>query len=384
MKKNSIGHIYIGIFIILVFGLGIGSFLNLADFYINDRKNNNEWTPELGSKLETDIASTFYMNFDFVNLNGAIRTIMNQYSMNNIVKMNNGYLLTTVEKCSEDSLNNYANKTIRLNEYLKERGSYLVYAATPYTSSKYDPELPVGVMDYGNDNIDRLLELLKKGGVDVLDYRETMHLDGINQYDYMYVTDHHWTTEAGLYAYGYLEDYIKDKTGCIIDDRIRDINNYSVTKYKKWHLGSRGQRTGIFYAGIDDFDLIVPNFDTKIQNDYGEIGTVSELMFDMTALEQKNLSSRYTYDSVQGKTLGHYVNLNSMNDVKVLLVSDSFGKALGQYLAMGVKEVKYIYDGEDYELTPEYIEEYDPDVVIMLYYSENVKDNSKMFSFDSF
>ena len=51
-----------------------------------------------------------------------------------------------------------------------------------------------------------------------------MHEDGIDQYDMMYRTDHHWTTEAGFYAYGILEGYIVEKTGCNVDARVSDIN----------------------------------------------------------------------------------------------------------------------------------------------------------------
>nr|WP_297707412.1 hypothetical protein [uncultured Butyrivibrio sp.] len=384
MRKKISDYLFTYIFIALLFGLSIASFVKLFNFYVNDEKEYNEWKPSLGSKFETDMANNFWGKFSFVNLNGAVRKMLNQYSMNGVIKLENGYLLTTVEKCSDETLGEYADKTIRLNEYLKNRGTAFVYAATPYTSSKYDPELPVGVVDYGNDNVDRFIDMLKAGGVDTIDYRQVIHDDGLDQYDMMYVTDHHWTTRTGLYAYGFLEDFIKEKCSCDVDDRIRDINNYTVTNYEKWHLGSRGQRTGIYYAGIDDFELIVPEFETKLQNDEGTVGTMQDLMLDMSPLENKNFTSRYTYDSVQWQTLGHYTNLNCPNDIKVLIVTDSFGRALGQYLAMAFKEVDYIYNIDDEKLTPEYIEAFDPDVVIMLNYSENLIENSKSFSFDEF
>ncbi len=384
MKKNLSSWIFTGVFIFVVCCLGALSFAKLVNFYVNDEKDYNEWSPNLGSKLETDIASTFYNKFAFINFNGAMRNFLNQYSMNGVIKLNNGYLFTTIDYCSDEKILEYANKTEKLNNYLKRRGTHMVYMATPYTSSKYDPQLPIGVTDFGNDNVDRYINAIKSKGVDVLDIRERMYNDGINQYDMMYRTDHHWNTEAGLYAYGVLEDYIVDKTGCQVDPRVADKENYTITKYEKWHLGSRGQRTGMYFAGIDDFDFIVPNFNTILQDDYGNIGTVQELMFNTTSLSSRDYTSRYTYDSVLGGTVNHYVNLNSYNDLKVLIVSDSFAKAMNQYLAMGMREIKYIYDQDDDELTPEMIEEYDPDIVIMMYYSENFIDNSKTFAFSGF
>lgn len=377
-------YAYIAVFLVIIIGLGFLSYRKLTKFYINQEKDYNEWTPDLGSKFETDIASTFFNKFGFVNLNGAVCNALNQPCMNGVVKLNNGYLLTTLPYSSDEVLRTYADSTIRFDEYLKNRGTVLVYANTPYTSSKYDPQLPIGINDYGNDNCDRFLQMLKDAGVDTIDFRETMHDDGIDQYSMMYKTDHHWTTKAGLYAYGILEDYIVDKTGCDVDERISDIQNYTVTTYKKWHLGSRGQRTGIYYAGIDDFDLIIPNFDTSIQNDAGTVGNMQDLMINMEPLANKDYTSRYTYDSVLGGSIGHFTNLDCKNDIKVLLITDSFGKAVAPYLAMGFAQIDYVYDADVSGVTPEFIESMDPDVVIMMYYPEFLLEGRQPFSFSGF
>ena len=377
-------YAYIAVFLVIIIGLGFLSYRKLTKFYINQEKDYNEWTPDLGSKFETDIASTFFNKFGFVNLNGAVCNALNQPCMNGVVKLNNGYLLTTLPYSSDEVLRTYADSTIRFNEYLKNRGTVLVYANTPYTSSKYDPQLPIGINDYGNDNCDRFLQMLKDAGVDTIDFRETMHDDGIDQYSMMYKTDHHWTTKAGLYAYGVLEDYIVDKTGCDVDERISDIQNYTVTTYKKWHLGSRGQRTGIYYAGIDDFDLIIPNFDTSIQNDAGTVGNMQDLMINMEPLANKDYTSRYTYDSVLGGSIGHFTNLDCKNDIKVLIITDSFGKAVAPYLAMGFAQIDYVYDADVSGVTPEFIESMDPDVVIMMYYPEFLQEGKQPFSFSGY
>ena len=377
-------YAYIAVFLVIIIGLGFLSYRKLTKFYINQEKDYNEWTPDLGSKFETDIASTFFNKFGYVNLNGAVCNALNQPCMNGVVKLNNGYLLTTLPYSSDEVLRTYADSTIRFDEYLKNRGTVLVYANTPYTSSKYDPQLPIGINDYGNDNCDRFLQMLKDAGVDTIDFRETMHDDGIDQYSMMYKTDHHWTTKAGLYAYGILEDYIVDKTGCDVDERISDIQNYTVTTYKKWHLGSRGHRTGIYYAGIDDFDLIIPNFDTSIQNDAGTVGNMQDLMINMEPLANKDYTSRYTYDSVLGGSIGHFTNLDCKNDIKVLIITDSFGKAVAPYLAMGFAQIDYVYDADVSGVTPEFIESMDPDVVIMMYYPEFLQEGKQPFSFSGF
>lgn len=377
-------HAFVVVFLLIVVGVGFLSNGKLVNFYVNHEKDYNEWTPELGTKFETDIASTFYNKFGFVNLNGAIANILGQPSMNGVVKLNNGYLLTTIPYTSEDSLQRYADSTVRFNEYLRNRGTALVYASTPYTVSKYDPQIPTGVSDFGNDNIDRFLKHIREAGVDTIDFRECMHEDGIDQYDMMYKTDHHWNTQAGFYAYGILEDYVVYKTGCEVDERVANIDNYTITTYAGWHLGSRGQRTGIYYAGIDDFDLIIPNFDTSLQNAEGVVGTMPELMINMEPLANKDYTSRYTYDYVLLDSLGTFTNLDSMNDIKIMIITDSFGKAVAPYLAMGFKQISYMYDANSVSVTPELVESYDPDIVIMMYYPTFLQEGSTAFNFNGF
>ena len=383
-KKQSIYVIFTAVFLIMVFGLGILSFAGLMNYYINDEIVNNEWIGKLGNKFETDISSTFFKKFSFVHLNGAVRKFFGQQEMNGVVKLNNGYLTEILDRCPDDSIRDYDNRTEEFYHYLKDRGTALLYVSPPSTVSKFDPELPVGVEDYSNDNIDRMIRALKEAGIDTIDIRETMAADGIDHFSMMYKTDHHWTTEAGFYAYRLLEDYIAEKTGCEIDPRIADIDNYTVKKYDRWHLGSRGQRTGIYYAGIDDFVLIDPEFEIKVVDPYGVSGTIHDYFFITEYLEERDLTSRYTYDSVLGgpNYLGHYKNPESRNDVKIMMLTDSFAKAVNPYLIMGFSEVNTFYNGSVSNITPELIEAYDPDVVIMLYYPRYINQNSGSFDFN--
>ena len=214
----------------------------------------------------------FFQKFSFVSLNGAVRRFLGQQEMNGVVKLNNGYLTETLERCPDDIIGNFVSRTFSFNEFLRKREIPLLFAVPPYTVSKYDPELPAGVEDFSNDNIDRFLPLLEENGIDTIDIRETMREDGIDHYDMVYKTDHHWTTEAGFYTYNVLEKYIAEKTSCKTDPRISDISNYVLTKYNNSHLGSVGLRTGKYYAGTDDFTLIVPKFDTYIRDPEGKTG----------------------------------------------------------------------------------------------------------------
>lgn len=383
-KNEKISSIeYFIVFLFAVIGLGIASFTNLVNFYVNDLTDYNEWNAELGNKFETDQATCFYQKFEFINLNGLMRNILGQHEMNGVVKLNNGSLTGISSKTSDEALHSYCESVKTLNNYLDSQGIELLYATTPYTVSKYDPQLPLGKTDYGNDNIDRFMKLLDNEGIDTIDFREEIYNDGLNQYDMMYKTDHHWTTKCGFYAYCKLENYLTDKLGCEVDERISNIDNYTVTTYKKWHLGSNGQRTGIYFAGIDDFDLIIPDFETKIQR--GEdVANMQDLVINMAPLSNKKYTSRYTYDYVLDRALGEYKNLDCKNDKKILIMTDSFGKSVNPYLIMGFSEIRTLQSSSSDWLSKQYIDEYQPDAVIIMYYPSVLNNESTAFNFSGF
>ena len=324
----------------------------------------------LGSKLETDIATTFFEKSAFVNLNGAVHRILGQREMNGVVKLENGYLLTTYDYQEDEKLRRNADKVIQMKQYLDEKGITFLYVIPPYTSCKYDTQLPAGFQDYGNDNLDRFAEMLEAGGVELLDIRKTMREDGVDHYDMMYKTDHHWTTRAGFYAFTKINSILMQELDCEVDSRVLDFSNYSVATYPEWHLGSRGQRTGAQFAGIDDFDLILPMFGTDI-SDGSEEGAFEDIVINKKALDDREEASRYTYDNVLGKSCENFINYCASNDKRILMVTDSYGKAVNPFLILSYGEVR---TGEaDYST----IHEYNPDAVVVLYYINNsLKDDT--------
>ncbi len=373
------------VFMIVIVLLGIKSFQGLVDFYVNDVTDYNEWTADLGNKFETDEASSFYGKLQFINFNGAVRNVLGQHEMNNIIKLNNGYLLQPHYPADDNLLKTYSDNVIALDRYLKEEGIAFIYVVPPYTVSKYDPELPTGIYDYANANIDRFMELLEPAGVPTMDLRELMHEDGLNQYDMMYKTDHHWTTEAAFYTYGKLEDRLVDQLHCKVDGRVSDIDNYDVITYEKWHLGSYGQRTGSYFAGIDDFNLFVPTFSTTIQRlSDSQQGSMPDLLYDMEPLQSKNTKSKYTYDHVFDNSLDNYRNPDCANDKKIMILTDSFGKALTPYLVMGFQEVRYVPEDDMEQFTKNYIDRYSPDAVIVLYHADCLSDQNDKLNFTGF
>lgn len=359
------------LFLLILIFFGIGSGYKAMKCWIDNEPVNSNWVIELGSKGEVEYVSAFLGKFHFLNLNGLMRNLTGQREMNEIVKLNNGYLFMCNIYCSDEELESRAASLENLKRYLAKSDTELLVAIAPDTISKYDPQMPYGIVDYTNDNLDRLVPMLEERRINVMDIREVMYEDGLDQYTMMFKTDHHWTPRTGFYVYGKIADWIEEKTGVQVDETIRNLDNYSITTYENWHLGSRGQRTGSWFAGADDFDLILPEFETLV-TDGEQTGTFEELFINMEPFEEKDITARSTYDVTLRQSCGDYANLLAANDLKILMVGDSFSDAVCPYMNISYKEMRYLWCLQSDLLTEEYLEEYDPDIVVCLYYPENL------------
>ena len=334
--------------------------------------------------IETYITDVYPKKNAFINLNGEIRKCMGQHEMNGVTKLNNGYLQVNSPYISDDELKGYADNVVLLNNYLQSKGIPLVYVNPPITNSKYDNLLPAGSEDYANDNVDRLLSFLQVSGVETIDIREQMYIDHIDHYQMMYKTDHHWNAEAGFYAYTIIDDYIQDKTNSYVDERIADISNYDLVSSEQCFLGANGRRTGIYYAGVDDFSVLIPKFEMEFQDADGNIGTFQDILVDTSYMNIIDYENNSMYENVYDNVWNDCVNINPVNNTKILIISDSFSLNVMPYLIMEYGQVQFWRNANSSQLTKEYIDYYNPDVVIMLYYPKRSMEELDAYNFDSF
>ena len=91
-------------------------------------------------QLNADYPVQFSGKYTFVNLNGLVNRMLGHNTMNDIVKLNNGYLAVVVEPTD---ISRQAENTIRLRDVLAAEGREFLYVSTPYLISKYDDQLPM-------------------------------------------------------------------------------------------------------------------------------------------------------------------------------------------------------------------------------------------------
>lgn len=366
-------------FLVMLISITLVSNYKLIKYYINDEVVNNEWNASTDSKFETDLISNFGGKFQYVNFNGFMRSLLGQREMNGVIKMNNGRLIMPSDYVEDDKIEEYAGKVALFSNYIQKKNKRFVFVIPPCGADKYDNQIPIGINVNTNENLDRMSAELKSRNVEVLDLRDEIKEQGISSYDIFFKTDHHWTPKGGFFAFNLIMKYLAETSNIEPNEDIMNLDNYDTITYKKWHLGSSGQRVGKYYGGIDDFDLILPKFDVCIENyDTKDIGSYESMMINTYSLNNVNYTSRYTYDSVYS-SLKNWYNPNATIKENVLMISDSMNRVVEPYMVFSFERVFFLDDLKTSSLTEELYKEYNPDIVLCMYYNGAFNDVSYDF-----
>jgi hypothetical protein len=294
----------------------------------------------------------------YVNFNGLIANILGKRLVNNVVKLNNGYLDGIIQK---EDFSMYVGSVKKLKSFLDEKGIYYLYVQAPYKICKYDPQLPVGIENYSNENADNFLNLLENIGIDILDLREELYKDSLNHYSAFYKTDLHWKHETALWAASKILRYLDTENIIFLKDDYYIVpENYIIESYKNIFLGNYGKRTGRFFGGLDDINVLLPK-DT-INNPLTGIDESKYLNRDSLFVEYY-ISDAYNFLY----PINGFENKQAPVSKRILLIADSFANSMQFFMTLNVGELKYINLTLNAENIFDFIEGYNPDIVIMLF-----------------
>lgn len=311
-------------------------------------------------------------------------------STEDVIEMENGYLARPSAKVEEQDIEKIADSLSDFGKYLSEQGIPLYYVNCGSKVNPADKQMTEKdvAREYTNENADALLQALRGKKVHTIDMRQYMLADG-EWYDRYYITDHHWTTETGLWCAGIIADELNRSAGFAFDKAYFDIDSYEVTTYPKFWLGSAGRAMRLGEESLESYSCILPKFETDLTIDVPtksvhKKGTYAESLYNMELLEQIKeytgtdwLSKPDAYGTTtrENDALGIIKNkrVNENSDKKILMIQDSFGWYTATYLACDVGEVHSIYLGEFDGSIRSYVREMEPDAVIVLYTSGNIE-----------
>lgn len=364
--------------------------------YLYNLKNNQEWyaiypfeTSESNRKESNSMAFNYFWNEGFiasdslVYLSNLIEEKLGwDVQLNVVTKENNqsggnnklsgeiydagdGFLVECISKTDEEYV---ASRVNEFYNYLSSNDIAYLYVQCP-GKLKEDEETDffMGAIDYSNDNCDRLLALFEKCKIPYLDLREcAINEEELDYRALFYKTDHHWNNYGALWAAGKVNKWISERFKTEYSDEMFNISNYNITQYSKAFLGTYGRQKALKDGQRENYDLLLPDFKTDLQsyvpNDKTVITGDFEKIFNF--IESKDSIS---YDDFgKNGAFTEITNRNAQNELKVIILSDSFGCSFLPFFSLGVKKSVLINNREFTGSIEAVIRQYEPDIVIQL------------------
>ncbi|MCR5637142.1 MAG: hypothetical protein K6F76_08220 [Clostridiales bacterium] len=301
-----------------------------------------------------------------------------EFERDNVILLNNGYLAYKRNSVSTEKIENRVESLNKLYNYCKNKNIYFKYYITPDKLSKYDNELPNDLEDHINPAVDKFYSLTNAEKIPCEDLRESVHKEFGDDYSAFFITDHHWKPQTGFWAFKNIYKELSKELRVKYNKSITDSNNYSTETKKEIFLGSQGKITGRFVAGVDDIDIITPNFSTSFTvsqpfKDFTATGNYKDVLMRMDFAESTDMYNSSQYAAYLGGDFTYEIIKNNMseNDKKIMIIKDSYANCVIPFLSMGFDEI-HAFDlreitGYKIDSVYKYIDSIKPDALIFLY-----------------
>ncbi|AWB45606.1 hypothetical protein DCC85_16330 [Paenibacillus sp. CAA11] len=355
------------LFILVLFALAIQNIrlsfqpiketLQSSDFHFSALKGTI-------NKLDSTINDHFYEKYAFIEGYGYLQSLMDKNEESNfeVVKDAQGKLQFTYFATGPNPTGDLARRVNALKEVLPS-GTKLTYVMTPDKYVRGYSSLPKGIpYNYNNETADQFLAQLKQDRIDTLDLREGLLESGIPPEQLFFNTDHHWHIRTAFWGFEQLVKHMDEMYKKPLDPEhfYTDISNYNVITYKDAFIGSLGRKTGKYYAGADDFDLIYPKFRTNYSFYFktGELTTNLSGRFEDALLTSYPLNYKGDEYGLNGdkyftylygnQGLVHITNKDRPNGLKVMFVKDSLAVPMISFLSTVCSDI-YLIDPRYYK-----------------------------------
>lgn len=287
---------------------------------------------------------------------------------NGVVTMKDGYLTGLTERKDTQEA---VDSTIGFANWCKERGTNFLFVQAPHKISKYEDADLSGIMDFSNQNADELLAALTAASVEVYDIRETIHEKGLPHHELFYRTDHHWRGETGLWAARHILEELRDRYDYDIDVSVLDEEWFTRVDYPGHLLGSQGEKATLARTTPDDFSLLYPKYPTKLHYKIPNLGLDINgdfsVLYDMSRVDEKVITGTYGTYIYGDQPIEKIQNQMADNNVRVLMIHDSFGDCTVPFLSMGIQTTDSMDVRHFTGSVRSFIEQTEPDVVVVLY-----------------
>jgi hypothetical protein len=379
MKKKTGGIMKLipgAIFMIAVFVMFALNIAEAAGNYMGNKEDSGL------RSVVSDLESVDRATYPFVNVNGLYQNLMQRNYMydadseNDTIKTTRGQLASVSSSVSKKKMKASVAELAETRDRLSAQGIPLLYVQAPGKLG-FSEEGPMpGLENNTYEKLNRFLAELDKADIEYVDTREWMSETGP---DGFYDTDHHWTVETCFDIASRLGSLLNSEYGFNINEEALDASNYDFDTHKDAFLGAEGRRTGRYYAGLDDFTVITPAFDTDfhVEIESKETGhSERDGSFEETIMDSTKDTVHYSFDdsayyAYWGGDYGRAEAINNKidDDSSIVVIKDSYGIPVTAFLTNMFHKVNVIdirYYESDKKLR-DVIAEADPDMVMFIY-----------------
>lgn len=353
----------------------------LARGYIDSPENSNT-LEKIGngfSTFDTRMSEYYVFHDESINAFGLIQKSLGKTLIDDVdkssevIKLKNSYL--AFKQNSDTDFTNLKDSLVKLNKTCKANNTELLYVNKISKDTTDKNLLPDNYPYIHSSNYEELEKALNSENIQILNIESIIEKNNIDKYQLFFKTDHHWTPKTGVWVSKLICDSLNQNYNYSLNSDLFDINNYTIETYKKAFLGSQGKRVGMYYAGVDDFDVITPeyktNLEVKIPNESIDIsGDFETTMLHRESITPDNLLNKddTAYDTYMrgNHPLVKIKNNNSTFDKKALLIMDSFGCVVAPYLSQAFEDLDCIDLRSFSDSLDEYVTKTNPDVVIYM------------------
>lgn len=347
------------------------------------------------AQIEEEINDNLYGKMRFIETYGFLQVLLDKRECNNFsyIKDENGFLhYASFYREEDDQIFEYAMRVKRLQDYVQQSGTKVLFAVPPGKYNREYTQLRAGMpVNDPDSTVDELMFYLNRLGVETLDLRESLPGDALYYEETFFRTDHHWTVPAAFYAMKEVVNKLQESFGLDLDPDgyYTDISNYDAVTYEGGMLGSMGRKTGVTYCGAENFTALWPRYTgsfTRVNIAENGVatkrqGSFVEAFMDTDVLERTGdlySDSQYSLYLDVIRDYEQIINEEKPDGVKMFMIRDSYFSPVISFMMPMCGQIDAIWsleESEDIDIE-RYVRENTFDYVIIEVYPYNINEES--------
>lgn len=312
-----------------------------------------------GKEVEDYLADQFPFRNQFLSLKLYAELAMGKRESNGVFIGKEGQLLQDFKTPDGELLKKNIGYVNALGKEIRT-----CFLLAPTATSIYKERLPLFASPYDEG---LYIEKVKEELSDEIAFVDVQEMLKEHKQEYIYYkTDHHWTTLGAFYAY---QKLCKEMglAPC-------ELADFQVERVSAAFYGSLYSEGNITFAGPDALEIFYPKEPSWVQVENLADGTVSDSLYAMEYLEQKD---KYSVFLDQNQPL-LVIRTAVENGKKLAIAKDSYANCLIPFLVAHFEEI-HVLDLRHLNLSVrEYALQNGMDEVLLLYNVQNFAKDAKL------